>query len=287
MARTKIRKEQIRIEEFIKALNSVDWTSDVLTASSAAILAKIRSEIAAVAGAMVYRGAWSTASSDTIKLGYVYVYAGSSNGTIGTGSSVVTLEPGDMLIANRESASVSNPEHWTIVNVNITGAIVEANLVTQLNSHIVSSNTNLLSVSVGTGTNAGKLLLTVNFPTISGGSAENGKYISSISINATTGVISVTKADLPNYHKRTVLGEEMTVVAESDNKIWKTVNKLESLTRFSVYVNGVKQLLGSRGDAVAVIDSDSRGKITFDSNAYIPQEGDTVLCDYVSVEEIN
>ena len=37
MARTKIRREQIRIEEFIQALNSVDWTSNTLTASSAAI----------------------------------------------------------------------------------------------------------------------------------------------------------------------------------------------------------------------------------------------------------
>lgn len=287
MARTKIRKEQIRIEEFIQALNSVDWTSDVLTASAAAINQKILNEIANVAGAMLYRGAWSIASTDTIKKGYVYVYAGNSNGTIGTGLSQVTLEPGDMLIANRDSASITNPEHWTIVNMNITGAITEANLVTQLVAHLASSNTNLLSIAAGTGANAGKVLLTVNFPTISGGSAETGKYISSISINATTGVITVTKATLPNYHKRIVLGEVMTVVAESENKIWKTSNKLESLSRFSVYVNGVKQTLGDNGDATAAIDSDSKGKVTFANDAYIPQSGDTVLCDYVSVDEIN
>ena len=285
MARTKIRKDQIRIEEFIQAMNSVDWTSDVLTASAAAINQKILNEIASVAGAMLYRGAWSTASTDTIKKGYVYVYAGSSNGTIGTGSSQVTLEPGDMLIANRDSASITNPDHWTIVNVNITGAITEANLLTQLVSHLASSNTNLLSIAAGTGTNEGKVLLTVNFPTISGGAADNGKYISAISINAITGVITVTKETLPSQHKMIVLGEEM---AESNEREWYTSQQLESLRRFSVYVNGVKQSLGANGDATASVDSNTgKGKITFNSGAYLPREGDTVTCDYVSKLEVN
>lgn len=290
MARTRIRKDQIRIEEFIQALNSVDWTSDVLTASAAAISQKITSEIANVAGAMVYQGEWSSSTTpSSIKKGYVYVYAGVNNGSIAAsqGDPAVVLEKGDMLIAKQDNADPTRSSHWTIVNVNITGAITEANLVTQLVSHLASSNTNLLSIAAGTGTNAGKVLLTVNFPTISGGTAESGKYISAISINATTDVITVTKTTLPSYHKRVVLGEVMTVVAESENKIWKTSYKLESLSRFSVYVNGVKQLLTAEGDAVAVIDSDSKGKITFNRTAYIPQEGDTVTCDYVSADEIN
>lgn len=289
MARTKIRREQIRIEEFIQALNSVDWTSNTLTASSAAILAKIQSEISNVAGAMQFRGAWSTKpAADVlleggIKKGYVYVY---DSGTSPTG---VTLEAGDTLIAKDDltSSTYLTASNWVIVNVNIVGAITEANLVSQLLSYLVSGNTNLLSIAAGTGTNAGKLVITVNFPTISNGAAETGKYVSGISINATTGVITVTKASLPNYHKRIVLGESMTVVADTDNKIWKTANKVESLTRFSVYVNGVKQSLGANGDATAVVDTDSKGKITFANDAYIPQSGDTVLCDYVSADEIS
>lgn len=290
MGRTRIRKDQIRIEEFIQALNSVDWGSDVLTVSAAAISQKIVSEIANVAGAMVYQGEWSSSTTpSSIKKGYVYVYAGVNNGSIAAsqGDPAVVLEKGDMLIAKQDNADPTRSSHWTIVNVNITGAITEANLVTQLVSQLASSNTNLLSIAAGTGANAGKVLLTVKFPTISGGSAETGKYISGISINATTGVITVTKASLPNYRKQVVLSESMTVVAESENKTWKTANKIDSLTRLSVYVNGVKQLLGSGGDATAVIDSDGRGKITFDGRAYVPKDGDSVLCDYVSVNEIN
>lgn len=290
MAKTLIRKDQIRISEFIQALSSVNWSSDSLTASAAAIAAKIQSEIAGVTGAMRFRGAWSTASaadillSTGIKAGYTYVY---DSGTAPTG---LTLEVGDTLIAKTAmtSSTYLTASNWVVVQVNITGAITEANLVTQLLSHLASSNTNLLSIAEGTGTNAGKVLITVNFPSVSGGSAESGKYVSAVSINATTGVLTVTKASLPNYHKRVVLGEKMTVVPNSDNKIWKTTNELESLTRFSVYVNGVKQLIGSDGDGIAEIDStDSKGKFTFDDEAYIPQTGDTVLCDYVARTEIN
>lgn len=295
MPKTLIRKNQIRIDEFIKTIAELAansgalWSSDTLAPSAAAVLAKIRSEIAGVAGAMQFRGAWSTQpAADVlldggIKKGYVYVY---DSGTSPTG---VTLEAGDTLIAKADltSSTYLTASNWVIVNVNIVGAITEANLVTQLLSHIVSGNTNLLSIAAGTGANDGKLVITVNFPTISQGAAESGKYVSGISINATTGVITVTKASLPNYHKRIVLGESMTVVADTDNKIWKTANKVESLTRFSVYVNGVKQSLGANGDATAVVDTDSKGKITFANDAYIPQSGDTVLCDYVSMDEIS
>lgn len=290
MAKTLIRKDQIRISEFIQALASVNWSSDTLTVSAAAIAAKIQSEIAGVAGAMQFRGAWGTASaadillSTGIKAGYTYVY---DSGTAPTG---LSLEVGDTLIAKTAmtSSTYLTASNWVVVQVNITGAITEANLVTQLLSHLASSNTDLLSIAEGTGANAGKVLITVNFPSVSGGSAESGKYVSAISIDATTGVITVTKASLPSQHKRVVLGEAMTVVANSDNMIWKTANKLESLTRFSVYVNGVKQSIGANGDGAAEIDStDNKGKFTFAEDAYIPQTGDTVLCDYVSVDEIS
>jgi len=290
MAKTLIRKDQIRISEFIQALASVNWSSDTLTASAAAIAAKIQSEIAGVTGAMQFRGAWSTASaadillSTGIKAGYTYVY---DSGTAPTG---LTLEVGDTLIAKTAmtSSTYMTASNWVVVQVNITGAITEANLVTQLFSHLESSNTNLLSIAVGTGTNEGKLVITVNFPTVSNGDALDGKYVSGISIDASTGIITVTKANLPNYHKRIVMGEQMTVVDNSNNRIWKTNNILESLTRFSVYVNGVKQFIGARGDGTAEIDStDSKGKFTFANDAYIPQTGDTVLCDYVSREEIS
>jgi hypothetical protein len=296
MTKTLIRKNQIRIDEFIKTIAELAansgalWSSDTLAPSAAAVLAKIRSEIAGVAGAMQFRGAWSTQpAADVlldggIKKGYVYVY---DSGTSPTG---VTLEAGDTLIAKADltSSTYLTASNWVIVNVNIVGAITEANLVTQLLSHIVSGNTNLLSIAAGTGANAGKLVITVNFPTISQGAAESGKYVSGISINATTGVITVTKANLPNYHKRVVLGEAMELVDDSDYTTWRTTHKLESLTRFSVYVNGVKQSIGNNGDGVATFDDNSsKGLFKFNDGSYIPQEGDTVLCDYVSVDEIS
>lgn len=40
---TRLRKEQIRIEDFIQALSNVDWSNDQLTVSAAAIEEKIRS----------------------------------------------------------------------------------------------------------------------------------------------------------------------------------------------------------------------------------------------------
>lgn len=294
MAKTLIRKNQIRIDEFIKTIAELAansgalWSSDTLAPSAAAVLAKIRSEIAGVAGAMQFRGAWSTQpAADVlldggIKKGYVYVY---DSGTSPTGA---TLEAGDTLIAKADltSSTYLTASNWVIVNVNIIGAITEVNLVTQLLSHIESGNS-FLSIAAGTGSKEGKLILTVNF-TVHGGTVEGGKYVSGISIDPSTGEINVTKTNLPNQHKRIVMGEAMTVVANSNNKTWKTANALESLTRFSVYVNGVKQSIGANCDGTAAIDvTDSKGKFTFADDAYIPQAGDTVLCDYVASGEIS
>lgn len=274
---TKIRKDQIRIEEFIQAMNSVNWSSNVLTASAAAIASKIQSEVAGVAGAMLYRGAWSTASTDTIKKGYVYVYAGSGNGSIGTGSAAITLEPGDLLIANRDSASVSNPDHWTIVNVNITGAVTEANLSTQLLSKMLSGNANSLSIAAGTGANAGKVVLTVNFPTVT--TTGSGSVVTGISINATTGVITVTKGDSGDMKLTDIVTEESLTPGSN-----MTTARLANPNHFALYINGVRQKKGT-DFTLSLENGPQQGvyvtKVTMSSGAYVPTTGDVVTCDYV------
>lgn len=274
---TKIRKDQIRIEEFIQAMNSVNWSSDVLTASAAAIASKIQSEVAGVAGAMLYRGAWSTAATDTIKKGYVYVYAGSGNGSIGTGSAAITLEPGDLLIANRDRASVSTPDHWTIVNVNITGAVTEANLATQLLSKLASGNANALSIAAGTGANAGKVVLTVNFPTVT--SMGIGSVVTGISIDATTGGITVTKDDVGDMNLTDIVTEESLTPGSN-----MTTAHLANPNHFALYINGVRQKKGT--DFTLSLENGSQQgvyvtKVTMSSGAYVPTTGDVVTCDYV------
>lgn len=277
---TKIRKEQIRINEFIQALASADWTSDTLTVSAAAILAKIQSEIAGVSGAMAFRGNWTQAATDTIRKGYVYVYAGQGNGSIGTSPNDVVLEPGDTLIANCDNASITNPSHWTIVQVNITGAITEANLQSALNGILVSGNGNSLSITAPTtGTNAGKIVLTVNFPTVSGGAAETGKYVSGISINATTGVITVTKENLPTADfGRVVLDAVCLGTPNGSLTEFKTPYTVLANSVPAFYVNGVKQTVGVD---YTYTEDQGYGKMTLASGAYIPKTGDTVTCSYV------
>lgn len=288
MSRTLIKGDQIQITDFIKALASVNWSSDTTAPTAAAVLSKIQSEIAGVSGAMMHRGSWAQAATDTIKKGYVYVYNGS--GTAPTG---VTLENGDTLIANQDAASVTNANHWTIVQVNITGAITVANFLT----NVVSGNTNSLTIAAGTGTNAGKIVITNKFPSISAGSAESGKYVSGISIDATTGVITVTKANLPtipDYRQYWVLDEVPTGTINGTNRTFVTSRTIMDTNHVNIYVNGVKQ---HKGDDVTITkigsgggntQSSDEGKasIVFDSNAYIPQEGDTVTCDYITENPI-
>lgn len=274
---TKIRKDQIRIDEFIQAVSGVNWGSDTLTASAAAIAAKIQSEIGGVAGAMLYRGAWSTAATDTIKKGYVYVYSGSGNGSIGSGATAVTLEPGDTLIANRDSASVSNPDHWTIVNVNITGAVTDANLAAKLQGALASGNTNALTIAAGTGANAGKVVLTVNFPTVT--TSGTGNAVVGISINPTTGVITVVKDNVGDVMlKNIVTGESLTPGSSM------TTVKLADPEHFALYINGVRQHQGTDydlGTAAGITTGEYRTSITMHAGAYVPTTGDVVTCDYI------
>lgn len=295
MGATLIKGGQIQITDFIKAMASVNWSSDNTSPSAAAVLAKIQSEIAGVSGAMQFRGAWTQAatdstagtnSSNTIKKGYVYVYEGS--GTAPTG---VTLENGDTLIAKQDAASPTNSNHWTVVQVNITGAVTLANLVASLYSNTVGAGSVSITVPT-TGTNAGKLVITGAFPTVSNGAAESGKYVSAISINATTGVISVTKASLPtmpDYRQYWVLDETPTGTVDGTNRTFLTSRTILDANHVNVYVNGVKQhkgddvtitKIGSGGSAQT--SDDGKASIVFDSDAYIPQEGDTVTCDYIT-----
>lgn len=290
MARTLIKGDQIQITDFIKAIAAADWTSDTLTVSAAAILAKIQSEIAGVTGAMQYRGDWSSAATDAasvtgIKQGYVYAYNGS--GTAPTG---VTLENGDTLIAKQDNASITNANHWTVVNVNITGAVTQSNLVESLMSKIASGGS--VSVSAPTsGTNAGKLVITGAWPTINGGNAQSGKYVSGITIS--NGVITVTKADLPtlpDYRQYRVEGETPSGNIDGDNRTFVTNYKPLAENKIAVYLNGVRQKEGDGNDYKVSIPTSgtniSKGVIVFESNAYYPKPGDTLIVDYTTMGPI-
>jgi len=295
--KTQLRKDQIHIEEFIQALSSVNWNSDTLTASAAAISQKIASEIANVAGAMIYQGEWSSSTTpSSIKKGYVYVYAGADNGSIAAsqGDPAVILEPGDTLIAKQDNADPTRSSHWTIVNVNITGAITQSNLKNQLLSHIASGNTNSLTIAEGTGNNAGKVVLTVNFPTISMSSGDSNPWVflTGININATSGVITVKYID-PTVD--IVVSERKSIVTTRP-VTYTTSRRLKSVNHISMYVNGVKQALWTSSsspgandiaDAVVSIDNDTgAGLITFQNDAYTPQSGDVVVIDYISAGSI-
>jgi hypothetical protein len=269
---TKIRGGQINLTDFISTTATSTWTSNAITASQAAILAKIRSEIAGVAGAMTYRGDWSQAATDTIKQGYVYVYAGT--GTVPTG---VTLEEGDTLIAKQDGASVSNVNHWTIVQVNITGAITEANLISKLFPLLESGNTNALSLN----NDDNKITITAKFPTISNGGVTSNQYVSGLSINSTTGAISVSKGTLPtqvDYREYFVYGEEPTITVTSGSATVTTANKVYDVNSIAVFVNGVRQL---SSDFTVSIDTESKAVVTFTNASYTVTANDNVTLDYI------
>lgn len=279
---TKIRKEQIRIEEFIQAVQNVDWTSDSLTASASAILAKIQSEVVGVTGAMLYRGPWSAAVTDTIKKGYVYVYSATSHGSIGTGNGAVILENGDMIIANRDNASISDPEQWTVVNVNITGAVTDGNFESKLYNALSSGNGNALTITNDTANH--KIKLTVNFPSVSSGNAQNGKYVSGLSIDPATGAITVTRGDLPDKGAdHMVMGEVPTGIVNGNNRTFTSQLNYASKNHLAMYVNGVRQ----QEDVDFEVDVNS-GKLEFTllNGAYVPVAGDVVTIDYMTTSSL-
>lgn len=272
---TKIRKEQLILTDFLKSIASVDWTSDADAASAAAIAAKIQSEIGAVSGSMVFKGAWPSLQPSGVKIGWTYVAA--APGTIGSGSGAVTLENGDTLIAKINNALITNPDHWVVVNVNITGAVTEANLSTQLLSKMLSGNANSLSIADGTGANAGKVVLTVNFPTVT--TTGSGSVVTGISINATTGVITVTKGDSGDMKLTDIVTEESLTPGSN-----MTTAHLANPNHFALYINGVRQKKGTdfslSSQNIAQTDVYAT-KVTMSSGAYIPTSGDIVTCDYI------
>lgn len=281
MSRTLIKGDQIQISDFIKGLASVNWSIDTLAPSAAAVASKIQSSIAAIGAAMVYRGPWSGAATDTIKQGYVYVYNGNGTVDIGTGSGAKTLEPGDTLIANVDNASVTNPSHWDVVQVNITGAVTNA---TELNELLQGAG--IASVQVDSTTN--KVKITV-IPSVTGGNVESGKYVSGLSVNPTTGVITVTKESLPtlpDYRNFLIRDEVPAGTVNGVNADFTTQQTINDVNDVAVYVNGVRQHNGANNDCtITVVSSGNdqgKGRISFNTGAYIPQTGDTITVDYTT-----
>lgn len=288
MASTKtlIKGRQIKISDFIKGLADVNWSSDILTASAAAIAAKIENEIAGVAGAMLYRGEWSEAATDTIKKGYVYVYGGNSNGSIGSGSSAVTLESGDLLIANKDNASIADPRHWTIVNMNLTGALTDANFVDWLLDNVMSPTPEIKNiVKLERDDDSGKLKLTYAFPTITNGQEVQDQYISGISIEPNIGKITVTRRSLENHAAALVLDEICEGECNGRNRIFKTKQKYDPRYHHALFINGVKQTeeAETHADYVFNIDDEGHGVFTLLDESYIPVEEDFVTCIYFAI----
>lgn len=291
MSRTLIKGDQIKLTDFIKSVANANWGSDTLTVSAAAILDKIRSEIAGVSGAMQFRDNWSAAATDAasvtgIKKGYVYVY----NGT-GTAPTGVTLENGDTLISNTDSADPTDATDWIVVNVNITGAVTLANLVESLNAKVVGAGSVSISAPT-TGSNAGKLVITGAFPTINNGPAVSGQYVTGMSINA-SGVITLTRASLPqatDYRRYKVVGETPDGNINGTNGTFVTLHRPYSSDLVAVYVNGVRQKEGLGNDYSIDIpvsgNNAGYGVIKFVDGAYIPQSGDTLLVDYIAMDVV-
>ena len=106
-----------------KNTSTVEWTSDLIAVSAAAIAAKISAEIAAanIGGLMVYKGAWSqvpaTIPLASIKAGWTFTY---DSGSALTGH---TLEAGDQITAKIDNPSLTVAANWTVVQANISGAV--------------------------------------------------------------------------------------------------------------------------------------------------------------------
>lgn len=292
MAKTQIRKEQLLLTDFLKnlATNSAEWTSTNITPSAAAILAKIQEAAASV---FQNRGAWTVAATDAagdgIRNGYIYTYASDTNGSIGSGNAQQTLEKGDILIACTDNADITDPSNWVILNFNLTGAVTESTLVSALLNWMAAGSNISITVPATGEPDAGKLKISAaaTYPTINNGGGQSGKYISAISI--ANGVITVTYTTLPtlpDYRNYRVEGETPSGTLDGTNTTFVTLLEPLSADLITVYVNGVRQKAGSGNDYIASIPStgtnEKKGVITFQSGAYIPQSGDSLLVDYTT-----
>ena len=115
------------------------------------------------------------------------------------------------------------------------------------------------------------------FPTISNGTAETKKYVSSLSINPDTGEITVAKGSLPSI-KDVVLHAACTGSADGTNKIFKTPDKAMDGCAAAFYINGVLQTCGV--DYTYDRDDVEKGVFTI-TEGYVPQVGDSVTCSYI------
>lgn len=120
----------------------------------------INAVLPGLAGAMQFKGTVASAAAmpQTYNVGEVYV--ASAAFTIGSGSSALSVEAGDMLIATTASTNPSitpNPAHWTIVEQNLTGAVTAQHDLTEDALVLGDGNKTAKVLPNGSG-NAGKYL---------------------------------------------------------------------------------------------------------------------------------
>lgn len=277
---TKIRKEQININEFIQAVNNTDWNSDTLTASAASILSKIREEIGGVVGSMNFAGTWGQLpeGQDDIIKGDVYVYDGTGISPTGT-----TLENGDMLIAKHDGSSWGDPDDWAIVQANITGAITDANVATKMSAAVSVDGAIQKNIFFNPGGGIDGFQLKGLYPTIATHNEEDGMFVTGASIS-TNGVITLTRSSVPSVDvgAKVVFDESVVGNINGSNKVFKTAGAIGSTTtpRAALYINGVRQHAGT-DYALSVESSTNKGVFTLSTNAYTPKSGDVVTCDYI------
>ena len=152
-----------------------------------------------------------------------------------------------------------------------------ANLITKLFPLLSSGNTNSLTLAQSNG----KITITAKFPTVSGGSAVTNQYVSGLSINSTTGAITVTRTALPaqvDFRQYHVFGEEPTISAASGSATVTTANKVYSIDSIAVYVNGVRQLSTDYGVS---LNTDNQAVVKFTSASYTVTADDYVTLDYI------
>lgn len=119
----------------VKLTDTVDMATPANNAAAASggtavtpkgVYDAINAVLPGLAGAMQFKGTVASAASmpQTYNVGEVYV--ASAGFTIGSGTSALTVEAGDMLIAKTArttASSTPNPQHWAVVEQNLTGAV--------------------------------------------------------------------------------------------------------------------------------------------------------------------
>lgn len=102
-----------------KAADTIDWSSDLIAVTAKAISQKIADEVAQaeIGGSMQFKGEWSQANLSTAKAGYTYVY------DFGTPPAAHVMEAGDMIIVKVDNPTITNTDHFSVVQTNIDGAV--------------------------------------------------------------------------------------------------------------------------------------------------------------------